>query len=87
MCGGNEIHEADKREILGRNASEGIEPRNQPSLGRPTVFIGWKAICTHAVLASVCTHPGVCDHGMVSNGTVRNLGEPECSRKSNLNQP
>jgi len=28
MAGGNECHEARRKEISGRNASEGIEPRN-----------------------------------------------------------
>lgn len=33
MYDGNEVHEADRWEIAGLNESEGIEPRNNPSLG------------------------------------------------------
>lgn len=31
MQEGNRMHEAGRRELLGRNASEGIEPRNSNS--------------------------------------------------------
>ena len=41
--GGNKTREAARREILDRNASEGIEPRNFSMSKRPTVFICWKA--------------------------------------------
>ena len=48
---GNEISEAARQEMLDRNASEGIEPRNSPLLKRPTVFICWKAakVCSSKV--------------------------------------
>ena len=50
---GNKISEAARQEILDRNASEGIEPRNVPSSKRPTVFIYWKAakVCSLKVRA------------------------------------
>ncbi len=34
MAGGNKCHEARRREISGRNASEGIEPRNETNVWR-----------------------------------------------------
>jgi hypothetical protein len=41
---GNKISEAARQEILDRNASEGIEPRNFTTLKRLTVFMHWKAV-------------------------------------------
>jgi len=42
MQGGNQLHEAGEWELSGCNASEGIEPRNQPTSGESTVFMSWK---------------------------------------------
>jgi len=38
------MYEAGRREILGRNASEGIEPRKFIQWGEPTVYSYWKAV-------------------------------------------
>ena len=38
------MYEAGRRELLGRNASEGIEPRKYVLWGEPTVYSYWKAV-------------------------------------------
>jgi len=38
------LHEAGRWELLGRNASEGIEPRKYIQWGEPTVYMCWKAV-------------------------------------------
>jgi len=38
------MYEAGRRELLGRNVSEGVEPRKFIQSGEPTVYLCWKAV-------------------------------------------
>ena len=44
MQEGNQMYEAGRWELLGRNASEGIKPRKFIQSGEPTVYSYWKAV-------------------------------------------
>lgn len=80
MYDGNGIHEADRWEIAGHNASEGIEPRNNPSSGEAdSVHLLESSKLLGAVWLYTVVRPGVLDHGMLLQGFIRNLGEPVCS--------
>jgi len=53
------MYEAGRWELLGRNESEGIKPRNFTMLGEPTVFMYWKAGYCLNEKASLAILPGV----------------------------
>ena len=78
------MYEAGRRELLGRNVSEGVEPRKFIWWGEPTVYSYWKAAYCLNEKASLTILPGVRGHGMITKGTVRNLGEPDYSLWGNL---
>jgi len=59
MQEGNRMYEAGRRELSGRNVSEGIEPRKFIQSGEPTVYSYWKAEYCLSEKASLAILPGV----------------------------
>jgi hypothetical protein len=64
--------------MLGRSESEDIEPRNTAMSMADRVGFREGSI-VGSVLVSYPRRTGVRDRGRASNGTGRNLGDPECS--------
>ena len=74
--GGNKIYEAARQEILDRNASEGIEPRNFSTSKRPTVFICWKAARADSLCKNMLSLSGSKSAVRDQVRGDRNLGDP-----------
>jgi len=53
------MYEAGRWELLGCNASEGVEPRKFIQWGEPTVYSYWKAEYCLSEKASLAILPGV----------------------------
>jgi hypothetical protein len=72
--------------MVGRNASEGIEPRKRYYCRWAKGFKFWKPAASQAIKASMRRRAGVEVHGRLFNGLRRNLGEPSRSQKESFQQ-